>query len=1075
MIMHHEGELLRMEEFVKKIEKVVKTKTTMKKAHALYEENNVVSFEVDSHMSPELHYVFAMVKDTAYNQVDLSIRKKDFKVMNARCNCAQYNEKNVPCHHIGAALLKYVAQVLPKYTPQVVQVLDDVFVKGVLSDLRSETVHHLLAESKNMKATMKYQLQFFDHEYIGVSFKIGNEKFYVIKDVDQFFTMMDQHQQKKYGKDLDLYHHLASFDDVTQQVLSFLMNVKTDHLRIQKERTTTSMKHFFLAKQNITQFISLVEELSCNYGFHEMEDVELRKENPQIELHIKKTNHAYRLHLEASTLDYCYNGNELYYYDSNVLYESNHVRTRRLQLFLSLFQQQKELTVSFPLLQEFYVSFLEPLHKEIKVSGEKLEECKPIPFGAKILLDVIGTNKLSAKLLFVYGEFEINSILKNPYEIARNYEAELTIILLIKKYFKFIDENNGVFILDHSIDLLYEFFKFGFEELSQVATIYSSDKVKNIKIKDQISMSVGVKINSDLLELELKTDDFPMDELASILQAYREHKKYYRMRNGNFLHLDETGLNDLSMFIDTLNIKPKELESGTLKTSSYRALSLDHTLQNASHLKIEKDSNFRELVSDLHNVKDSLYEVPHGLKQILRNYQKEGYRWLKTMAHYGFGGILADDMGIGKTIQVITLLEDARIQGNNLPSIVICPSSLLLNWSNEIQKFAPSLRVGVIHGSAEVRAEMIASTQEFNVIITSYDYLKRDIELFDETVFLYQILDEAQYIKNQTTKNAQTVKLVNAHHRFALTGTPIENSLAEIWSIFDYLMPDYLFSYAYFKKQFEVGIVKYEDEQALQSLRKMVEPFILRRVKKDVLKELPDKIETTLYLELEDDTKKLYEANILSMKTDLLKQQEQGIENKILVLSMLTKLRQICCDPRLIYDNIHTPSIKIQAVKDIVANAKESNKKVLIFSQFTSVFKLLKKEFIQEDISYYTLTGKTSKEDRQRLVNEFNVDDTNVFLISLKAGGTGLNLTGAEVVIHFDPWWNLSAQNQATDRAYRLGQQNNVQVYKLICKDTIEEKILQLQNLKKDLADSIIFENENLISKMSINDIMELF
>lgn len=1075
MIMHHEGELLRMEEFVRKIEKLVKTKTAMKKAHALYEENNVVSFEVDSHMSPEVHYVFAMVKDTAYNQVDLSIRKSDFKVIISRCTCDKFNEKNIPCQHIGAALLKYVAQVLPKYTPQEVQVLDDTFVKSVLSSLRSDTVHHLLAESKNMKATMNYQLQFFDYEYMGVSFKVGNEKYYVIKDSDQLFSMMEQHQQKKYGKDLDLYHHLASFDEATQQVLTFLMNVQDDHLRIQKERKSTSSKHFYLAKQNITQFIALLEEYACNYGFHDIEDVELLKENPQIEVHIKKVNQAYRIHLEESKVEYCYNGSELYYYNSSILYESSGETTRRLYLFLSLFQQQKEITVSFPLLQEFYVSFLEPLSKELKVSGEKLEECKPIPFSAKILLDAIGTNKLSAKLLFVYGEFEINSILKNPYEIARNYEAELRIILLIKKYFKFIDENNGIFILDHSIDLLYEFFKFGFEELSQYATIYSSDKVKNIKIKDQISMSVGVKINSDLLEIDLKTDDFPMDELSMILQAYREHKKYYRMRNGSFLHLDETGLNELSMFIDTLNIKPKELESGSLKTSSYRALSLDHTLQSASNLKIERDSNFRELVSDLHNVKDSLYEVPQGLKDILRNYQKEGYRWLKTMAHYGFGGILADDMGIGKTIQVITLLEDARLQGSTLPSIVICPSSLLLNWYNEIQKFAPSLRVGVIHGSAEVRGAMIASTQEFDVFITSYDYLKRDIEQFENTTFLYQILDEAQYIKNQTTKNAQTVKLVNAKHRFALTGTPIENSLAEIWSIFDYLMPDYLFSYTYFKKQFEVGIVKYEDAQALQSLRKMVEPFILRRVKKDVLKELPDKIETTLYLELEEETQKLYEANILAMKTDLLKQQAQGIENKILVLSMLTKLRQICCDPRLIYDNIHTPSIKVQAVMDIVANAKESNKKVLIFSQFTSVFKLLKQEFAQEQIAYYTLTGKTSKEERHRLVNEFNVDDTNVFLISLKAGGTGLNLTGAEVVIHFDPWWNLSAQNQATDRAYRLGQQNNVQVYKLICKDTIEEKILQLQNLKKDLADSIIFENENLISKMSINDIMELF
>ncbi|MGL5541250.1 MAG: SNF2-related protein, partial [Erysipelotrichaceae bacterium] len=637
------------------------------------------------------------------------------------------------------------------------------------------------------------------------------------------------------------------------------------------------------------------------------------------------------------------------------------------------------------------------------------------------------------------------------------------------------DEQNGVFVRDNSIDLSYEFFKNGFDELSQYANIYTSDKVKNIKIKDNIGMSMGVKIENDLLAIDINTEDFPIEELSGILQSYREHKKYYRMKNGSFVNLDVSGLNELSMFLDNLNVKPKDLESGQIKTSKYRSLTLDQTLQNASNIKVERDHNFKKIVSDVRNVKDSLFQVPSTLKSTLRNYQKEGYRWLKTMSYYGFGGILADDMGIGKTLQVITLLEDHRLAQSGSPSIVICPSSLILNWYNEVQKFAPQIKVGVVHGQSEQRAAIIGNASEYDVLITSYDYLKRDIACYEPVHFHYQIIDEAQYIKNQSTKNAMTVKEINATNRFALTGTPIENSLAEIWSIFDFLMPGYLYTYPYFKKHFEIGIVKYEDEQSLESLRKMVEPFILRRVKKDVLKELPDKIETTLFLEMDETSDTLYKANILSMKEELIKQQASGNENKILVLSMLTKLRQLCCDPRLVYDNIQDPSIKIQAVMDIVEAAKESNKKVLIFSQFTSVFKLLRQEFAKEKISYFTLTGKTNKEERQRMVNEFNTDETNVFLISLKAGGTGLNLTGAEVVIHFDPWWNLSAQNQATDRAYRLGQVNNVQVYKLICKDTIEEKILSLQNLKKDLADSIIFENENAIAKMSIDDIMELF
>lgn len=1068
-----------MEEMIEKIEKILKKKTTNNKALSLFEHNNVVSFEVDSHMSPELNFVFAMVKDPKYHEVDLAIQKNDLKLVNARCNCENFKGITQPCEHVGAALYKYTHQFLPKITPQEVIHYDDDLVKSLVQSYRSATIHHLIAENKNLKASLKVQLHFVEQRYLGVSLKVGIDKYYVIKDVQGFLEMIALHEQKKYGKDLDLYHHIASFDEASQKVITFLMNAKSDHSAFKSNPTTKALaqaKNFYLSDARIHQFLTLLEEESLNFGLHEQEDFNVWNTNVEFELLIKKhAEKAYRLELIQEKYDFIYDGTYAFIELDQKLYRCDPQYSTLITPLLQLFKNHRQITISINMMQDFYINIIEPLKNDIKLVGDRLDDLKPSIFTAKVFLDVVAMNTISAKLIFTYGDLEINAILKNPYDIVRNYPAELAVIMVLKKYFKFVDDQNGVFILDNSIDLIYEFFKNGFDEVSQYANIYTSDKVKAIKIKDQISMSVGVKINSDLLEIDLSTKDFPLDELSSILQAYREHKKYYRMRNGSFVNLDESGLNELSMFLDNLNVKPKEIESGKITTSTYRALSLDQTLQQASNLKVERDAKFKQIVGDVHNVKDSLFEVPPSLKDTLRNYQKEGYRWMKTMSKYGFGGILADDMGIGKTIQVITLLEEYRLHGAALPSIVVCPSSLILNWYNEIQKFAPQMNVALIHGSSESRASIIKNANQYNVLITSYDYIKRDVDLYEPLTFHYQILDEAQYIKNQNTKNAITVKQLNAIHRFALTGTPIENSLAEIWSIFDYLMPDYLYTYPFFKKHFEVGIVKYEDEHSLESLRKMVEPFILRRVKKDVLKELPDKIESTLYLELDEEAEGLYQANILAMKTDLLKQQAAGQENKILVLSMLTKLRQICCDPRLIYENITQPSIKVQAVMDIVESAKESGKKVLIFSQFTSVFKLLKQEFAQADVSYFTLTGKTSKEERNRMVNEFNTDETNVFMISLKAGGTGLNLTGAEVVIHFDPWWNLSAQNQATDRAYRLGQKNNVQVYKLICKDTIEEKILKLQNLKKDLADSIIFENENLIAKMSIDEIMDLF
>ncbi|MEG2800038.1 MAG: DEAD/DEAH box helicase, partial [Erysipelotrichaceae bacterium] len=490
----------------------------------------------------------------------------------------------------------------------------------------------------------------------------------------------------------------------------------------------------------------------------------------------------------------------------------------------------------------------------------------------------------------------------------------------------------------------------------------------------------------------------------------------------------------------------------------------------------ERDHGFKDIIKSIKNIQDSDYEVPANQKDILRNYQKTGFRWLKTMAVYGFGGILADDMGIGKTLQVITLLEDQKQCEPGTISLVVCPSSLILNWESEIRKFSSSLTSIIISGHSEERLKQIKKIKDYDIVITSYDYLKRDIEAFEGFEFTYQFIDEAQYIKNHNTKNAQSVKQIKSKHRFALTGTPIENSLAELWSIFDYLMPGYLFNYAYFKKEYEVAIVKDHDMQALASLKRLVEPFILRRVKKDVLKELPEKVERTLLVDLNDETRKLYNANVALIKKDLSSISKQKFNSShIMILSMLTRLRQLCCDPRLIYDNYQDGSAKLDACMELIQTCLQAHKKILIFSQFTSLLSILEKELEKETIPYYLLKGSTPKLQRQHLVNSFNANQIPVFLISLKAGGTGLNLTGAEVVIHFDPWWNISTQNQATDRAYRIGQHNNVQVFKLITKDTIEERIMELQSKKQSLSDSIINNNEGIINQMSLDEILDLF
>ena len=433
-------------------------------------------------------------------------------------------------------------------------------------------------------------------------------------------------------------------------------------------------------------------------------------------------------------------------------------------------------------------------------------------------------------------------------------------------------------------------------------------------------------------------------------------------------------------------------------------------------------------------------------------------------------------MGLGKTLQVISVLLADKIEnGNNGTSFVVAPASLVYNWQEEIKKFAPELSVVVVAGKQEERTLLIEEYDNYDVMITSYDLLKRDISSYEGKQFNYQIIDEAQYIKNHTTAAAKSVKVIKSRTKFALTGTPIENRLSELWSIFDYLMPGFLYDYETFRNEIEIPIVRYQDKDALKQLKRMVSPFILRRLKKEVLKDLPEKMEEIRYAKMDAKQQSVYDGQVVYMKNMLKTQTNESFnKNRMQMLAELMKTRQICCDPGLVLENYEGESAKRQACLELVKSAIEGEHKMLIFSQFTSMLELLEKDLNKENIAYYKITGETPKEERMRLVNEFNDDDTPVFLISLKAGGTGLNLTGADVVIHYDPWWNVAVMNQATDRAHRLGQKNVVSVYKLIVKGSIEEKILKLQEAKQDLADQILSGELGNISSLSRDEFIEL-
>jgi SNF2 family DNA or RNA helicase len=517
-------------------------------------------------------------------------------------------------------------------------------------------------------------------------------------------------------------------------------------------------------------------------------------------------------------------------------------------------------------------------------------------------------------------------------------------------------------------------------------------------------------------------------------------------------------------------------------------------LEDQSFIYEHRDRHFKKLIQEFKTISDAEVDLPSSIDGHLRKYQRDGYRWLRTLSKYGFGGILADEMGLGKTLQTIALLASYYEEhGKSLascadndneanenvsprkPSLVVVPASLVYNWGEELKRFAPSLNYVLITGSKSEREDIILNIEGYDVAVTSYDLLKRDIAEYEDHSFAIEIIDEAQYIKNHLSQAAKSVKLIRADRRFALTGTPIENRLSELWSIFDYLMPGLLYSYPQFRADFEIPVMKYEEEDTMDKLRGMVTPFILRRKKADVLKDLPDKLEEIRYARMDEEQKKLYDAQVVHMKMRLEKQSDEEFsKNKIEIFAELTRLRQICCDPALCFENYKKGSCKTDVFMDMIEQVIEGEHKALVFSQFVTMLDILKGRLESAGIPYYEITGATPKEKRIELVNAFNQDKTPVFLISLKAGGTGLNLTGADVVIHYDPWWNIAVQNQATDRAHRIGQRKVVTVFKLIAHGTIEDKILEMQEKKRALAENILESDGISSATLSRDDLLEL-
>lgn len=578
---------------------------------------------------------------------------------------------------------------------------------------------------------------------------------------------------------------------------------------------------------------------------------------------------------------------------------------------------------------------------------------------------------------------------------------------------------------------------------------------------EEISLELKKTSKINYFDFNFNFDKLNTREIRKIMSEAKKNQKFAITKEKQFINLaDKKVLNQLSVIEQ---IKTYQEKNSTVPL--YKAIYW-HQMSNELFSRMHVDQVVEET---LERLKEPVYiENQDKFLGDLREYQQKGVEFLKRIQMLGFSGILADEMGLGKTIQVISFIVEMNLTN----VLIVVPKALILNWKREIEKFAPHLRINIINGPKEKRINQIANAENFDINISSYSMIRQDINLHDENTYEYVIIDEAQHIKNPLAQNTQSLKLLNSHHRLALSGTPIENNVMELWSIFDFLMPDYLLSKSEFSNYFYKEI-KNENYERLTQLKKQVDPFILKRNKRTVLKELPEKQEIPVYTELSQEQEKLYASYVGAYAEQVNNDEFSG--NKLQILSMLTRLRQLAIHPKMFIRDYQGESAKMEVIKELVAELSENNQKVLIFSQFTSMLMLIRDELRKMKIKTSYLDGKTSSEQRQDLIDEFNTSDTEVFLISLKAGGYGLNLTSASAVIHVDPWWNKSVERQAEDRVHRIGQKQNVSVYKIITTNTIEEKIYELQNQKDDLIDSILDEKTKNLSSLNQDELVDLF
>ena len=1001
-------------------------------------------FEVDDDEKPTYYDVMVSIENNK-------------KILRTACDCKNFRSTK-SCKHIAAVILNNYEEMFGKMFVNIPKISSSILEKFITSEeniIKKELTVNLIINVTERKNNYYYYYNYID---CSVKILIGDEKLYTLGNHASAFKIVYESKEGEvyFGKSFTYNPQKYYLNSDAETILKAYYNAFDDG------------RYNYISTSSLKKLLSKLKNIKFVINNYEVDGI---NEYFPIDTNLIKKNDTYELDFDLDNIECLIEKDYEYIFYKGKLY---HLNAKEQELIEDLKQNELDkLIISKDKLDIFNKGLLKVVRKKLKIDSSVDDIVLPSVIKARLYFD-IRNEYIISNIVFNYDDKEIDYFNKSN-EILRDINFETNVLNDIGKY-GFILEKDKLVLRD--INLEVEFLENGLEQLATKYEIFTTEKFKNIKIKKKTSVSSMFGIGQDnILSYNFNLGDINSSELVNIFESMKDKKKYYRLKNGDIINLEDESLQELNNLTEELELTDEEIINGKGSILKYRAIYLD-SLKKTKYSIISTDNLFDNFIKNFYEYKDSNLSLEDT--NILRDYQLTGVKWLYNLAKTGFGGILADEMGLGKTIQVIYYIKQMLKDNPASKFLIVVSTSLAYNWEHEFDSFASQIKKAICIGSKEKRKQILNNLDSINAIITTYGLLREDEEIYENLSFNTMIIDEAQNIKNNHAGITKVVKSIKSETKFALTGTPLENSILELWSIFDFIMPGYLANLTKFQSKYKIKDFDEESETLIKGLSKQINPFILRRKKSDVVKELPEKLINDIYIDLKDEQKKLYVAELNRVKEEMDKIiKEEGMNKaRFLILQLLTKLRQICIDPSIIYDNYKDGSNKLDELERIVNEYTKNNHKVLIFSSFKTALNIVKEKLNNSKIKTYMIDGSVPAKNRIEMVDNFNEnDDIKVFLIMLKSGGTGLNLASADVVIHLDLWWNPQAENQATDRAHRIGQTNTVEVIHLITKGTIEEKILELQNKKRILSDKLIdgqMRDKNIISELTKEDIEKL-